>query len=77
MADIDDFPRPKLEVRDLQLALALAAAGSTARAATRLHLTQPAVSRALLALEDKLATPLFERRKPGLVATAAGERLLS
>jgi LysR family transcriptional regulator for metE and metH len=64
-----------LEVRDLQLVLALAAAGSTARAADPLHLSQPAVSRALLALEDKLGTALFERTPRGLALTAAGERL--
>lgn len=68
---------PLLEVRDLQVALALAAAGSTARAAAVLHLTQPAVSRALLGLEDKLGTQLFERSPRGLKATGAGERLLS
>lgn len=64
-------------MRDLQVALALASAGSTARAASVLHLTQPAVSRALLALEDKLGAQLFERSTRGLKATAAGERLLS
>jgi LysR family transcriptional regulator for metE and metH len=66
-----------LEVRDLQLVLALAGAGSTARAASVLHLTQPAVSRALLALEDKLKTSLFERSAKGLVPSPAGERLLA
>jgi LysR family transcriptional regulator for metE and metH len=71
------LPRPALDVRDLQVALALASAGSTARAASLLCLTQPAVSRALLGLEDKLGTVLFERSTRGLKATAAGERLLS
>jgi LysR family transcriptional regulator for metE and metH len=66
-----------LEVRDLQLVLALAGAGSTARAASILHLTQPAVSRALLALEDKLKTSLFERSPKGLLPSPAGERLLA
>jgi LysR family transcriptional regulator for metE and metH len=42
-----------------------------------LHLTQPAVSRALLAIEDKLGAQLFERSARGLKATAAGERLLA
>ena len=59
------------------MVLALAAAGSTARAAGQLHLTQPAVSRALLALEDKLGVALFERAQRGLTPTAAGNRLLS
>ena len=64
-------------MRDLQVVLALAVAGSTARAAGHLHLTQPAVSRALLALEDKLGVALFERARRGLTPTAAGDRLLS
>lgn len=76
MDDIPALPRPKLEVRDLQVVLALASAGSTARAAAQLHLTQPAVSRALLAIEDKLGTALFERSQRGLQPTAAGTRLL-
>jgi LysR family transcriptional regulator for metE and metH len=70
-------PNPRLEVRDLRLALSLASAGTTAGAAVLLHLSQPAVSRALLAVEDKLRTQLFERTPRGLVPTAAGERLVS
>jgi LysR family transcriptional regulator for metE and metH len=67
---------PALEVRDLRLVLALAAAGSTARATQTLHLTQPAISRALVALEERLETQLFERVTRGLEPTAAGRRLL-
>lgn len=48
-------------MRDLQVVLALAAAGSTASAAAALHLTQSAVSRALLLVEDKLGVRLFAR----------------
>jgi LysR family transcriptional regulator for metE and metH len=67
---------PTLEVRDLRLALALAAAGSTVRAASVLHLTQPAVSRALLSLEERLGVRVFERNARGLTPTPAGARLL-
>jgi LysR family transcriptional regulator for metE and metH len=73
--DIAHLPTPRLEVRDLRVVLALAAAGSTAQAASSLHLTQPAVSRALLSAEDRLGTKLFERTPKGLVLTSAGERL--
>lgn len=69
-------PEPALEVRDLRVAVALAEAGTTARAASLLHITQPAVSRALCAMEERLGAALFERTPRGLVATAAGERLL-
>jgi len=69
--------RPQLEVRDLELVLALAAAGSTAGAALSLHLTQSAVSRALGQAEQRLGVQLFERNSRGLSPTPAGERLLS
>lgn len=76
MARIDP-PRPRLEVRDLQVVLAVAAAGTTAAAATALHLSQPAVSRALLGAEDRLGARLFDRTPRGLKPTAAGERLVA
>jgi LysR family transcriptional regulator, regulator for metE and metH len=69
-------PDIRLEVRDLQVVLALAAAGTTAKAASSLRLTQPAVSRALLAAEDKLGARLFDRTRRGLVPTPAGRDLL-
>jgi LysR family transcriptional regulator for metE and metH len=68
--------RPKLEIRDLEVVLALASAGSTARAAEALHVTQSAVSRALRQAEDKLGVQLFERGSRGLEPTPAGERLV-
>jgi len=66
----------KLGIRDLQVVLALSTAGTTAKAASTLHLTQPAVSRALLAAEDKLGARLFDRTRKGLVPTPAGRQLL-
>jgi LysR family transcriptional regulator, regulator for metE and metH len=77
MDDIPSLPSPRLDIRDLRVVLALASAGTTAQAASVLHLTQPAVSRALLAAEDKLATRLFDRTPRGLVPTAAGRCLIS
>jgi LysR family transcriptional regulator for metE and metH len=67
---------PKLDTRDLQVVLAVAAVGSTAKAAGVLHLSQSAVSRALVLAEGKLGVPLFERRARGLVPTPAGRRLI-
>jgi LysR family transcriptional regulator for metE and metH len=63
-------------VRDLELVLTLAASGSTVKAASLLHLTQSAVSRALLLAEDKLGLRLFQRTARGLIPTAAGSRLI-
>lgn len=69
--------RPQLEVRDLELVLALAAAGSTAGAAAHLHLTQSAISRALSQAEERVGVQLFERSSRGLSPTPAGQRLLA
>lgn len=68
--------RPQLEVRDLDVVLTLAAAGSTAAAAAALHLTQSAVSRALAQAEDRIGTKLFVRTARGVLPTPAGERLV-
>jgi len=69
--------KPRLDVRDLEIVLAVAGAGSTARAAGVLHLTQSAVSRALLGAEEKVGVRLFERTARGLAPTAAGQRLVA
>jgi LysR family transcriptional regulator, regulator for metE and metH len=61
----------------LRVVLALAAEGSTAGAGAVLHLTQSAVSRALLLAEDKLGVRLFERSARGLCPTSQGERLIA
>lgn len=45
------------------------------RAADELNVTQPAVSRAVAALESHLGTPLFRRGKSGARLTAEGQRL--
>ncbi|XXX72551.1 LysR family transcriptional regulator [Sorangium sp. So ce134] len=70
-------PRPQLEIRDLELVLALSAAGSTAGAASAMHITQSAVSRALAQAEDRVGARLFERTARGVTPTAAGERLIA
>ncbi len=72
-----DPPAPhRLESRDLRLVLALASARTTAGAASRLHITQPAVSRALLGCEGRLGVRLFERTPAGLEPTAAGRAVI-
>ena len=49
--------------------------GGIGRAALRLHVSQPAVSRRLKSLEELVGTPLLERSSRGVTVTAAGERL--
>jgi LysR family transcriptional regulator for metE and metH len=55
----------------------LAAARTTAAAAKTLHLTQPAVSRALAGLEQRLDVTLFDRTPRGLAPTELGRTLLA
>jgi LysR family transcriptional regulator for metE and metH len=69
--------RPQLEIRDLELALALAASGTTAGASSELHITQSAVSRALAQAEERVGAKLFERSARGVRPTPAGQRLLA
>ena len=57
--------------------LEIAARGSFAAAAERLHLTQTAISARVKSLEEQLGAPLFRRHKAGAVLTPAGERFVS
>lgn len=63
-------------MRHLKVVAAIAEEASVTRAATRLHLTQSALSHQLRDAEELLGRPLFERRSRKMVLTAAGERLL-
>jgi DNA-binding transcriptional LysR family regulator len=57
--------------------LTIADEGSISRAAASLGVSQPALSRRLLALEESLDLSLFVRSQRGLILTAAGERVRS
>lgn len=65
-----------LELTPLRHFLVVAEEGAMGRAATRLHLTQPALSRQIARLERELGTALFERSTRGVRLTAAGLALL-
>ncbi|MEU8616515.1 LysR family transcriptional regulator [Streptomyces sp. NPDC048623] len=64
--------RTSIEVRHLRCFLAIAEEGNLTRAAARLHLTQPAVSRTLAALEKHLGARLVDRSTHHLALTAEG-----
>ncbi len=62
----------RLEVRHLELVVAIADSGSLRRAAARLHLSQPAVTTQLKRIEDHLGGPLFLRGVDGVRLTPTG-----
>ena len=66
-----------MELYQLRSFVAIAELGQLTRAAEKLHVSQPAVSAQLKALEDKLGLALFERTANGMVLTAPGARLLA
>jgi DNA-binding transcriptional LysR family regulator len=59
-------------LRELECFTAVAEELSFTRAAAKLRLAQPPLSRHVRALEDKLGTPLFERAARRVTLTAAG-----
>src|SRR5688500_5477043 len=65
-----------IQVRDLELVRAVAAAGGLTRATAVLNLTQSALSRQLSALEETLGTRLFLRAGRRMLLTPSGQRLL-
>jgi DNA-binding transcriptional LysR family regulator len=65
-----------MELYQLRSFAAVAELGHLTRAAERLHISQPAVSAQIKALEDELGVALFERVSSGMVLTSAGRKLL-
>lgn len=61
-----------MTLTQLRILLAVAEHGGFTTAAERMHTTQPAVSRAVSALERELRTTLFTRSRDGAVPTEAG-----
>jgi DNA-binding transcriptional LysR family regulator len=59
----------------LRLFHAVAVAGSFTEGARRLKLSQPALSRQIIALEEQLGAKLFHRHARGLALTHEGEQL--
>ncbi len=66
-----------MELYQLRSFAAVAEEGHLTRAAERLHVSQPAVSGQIKALEQELDVRLFERSASGMVLTVAGRELLA
>ncbi len=73
----------RISIRELEYFVAVAEELSFSRAATRLHLSQPPLSRHIKNLENKLGAPLLRRdtqnvalTKPGAILLADGQSIL-
>lgn len=76
------YPQPNnqretMDLMRLQYFVAVAEAGSFSRAAAALHMSQPALSRQVLLLEEEVGQRLFERTGRGAQATESGLALLA
>lgn len=68
----DNF-RQRIRLRHIHCFLAIAQEGNLGKAAERLRLTQPAISKTLAELEDIASCKLFERDRQGARLTPHGE----
>jgi len=76
MPTSSDRLRRRLRLRDLDTFMAVAASGGMRKAAEQLHLSQPAISKAISDLEHALGVRLFDRSRRGVEPTLYGRTLL-
>ena len=66
-----------MDLRHVRTFVTVAEIGTVSKAAERLHVAQPALSRQIAHLEDELGLKLFDRVGRRLMLTSEGERLLN
>jgi len=66
-----------MDLRHIRTFVTVAELGTVSKAALRLHVVQPALSRQIANLEDQLGLKLFDRVGRRLILTSEGEQLLS
>ena len=76
MSRLDWYIRANLKFRHLQMLVAIDDLRHVGRVAAYLNVTQPAVSKTLLQLEQGLNVALFERTRRGMEPTAHGECMI-
>lgn len=62
----------RLKLRDLEVLMAVIETGTMGKASKRLGISQPAVSKAIVELEDTLGVRLLDRNRRGVEATPYG-----
>ena len=71
-----DYRVNRLKLHELQVLLAVAQAGSMAKAAAQLAMSEPAVSRSISDMEHTLGVSLFDRSSKGVEPTPYGRALI-
>src|SRR5262245_28804121 len=73
---LNDRTGRRLKLQDLHVLMTVVQAGSMGKAAARLNITQPAISRSIAELEHLLGVRLLDRHRQGIEPTKFGRALL-
>src|SRR5215831_4877685 len=65
-----------MNINEIQSFVSIAQLGGVTRAASRLHRSQPAITRRIKLLENQLGVSLLERIRGGVILTQAGRAFL-